>query len=130
MDPQAIKAAAAALPGVQGRRPDSSEEELNGAFGVLQETRESGMFIAKFTGESAWERHPNGDELVQVLAGRTKVTVIAEDGPQTLEMTADMAIVVPRGAWHKFQAETEVQLMTMTAMPTEHCTVDTPPEVK
>jgi hypothetical protein len=30
------------------------------------------IFTAKFAGRSAWERHPQGDEIVQIVDGTTE----------------------------------------------------------
>ena len=35
-----------------------------------------------------------------------------------------MLVVVPQGAWHRFEAPEGVCLMTATPKPTEHLTVD------
>jgi hypothetical protein len=35
-----------------------------------------------------------------------------------------MLVVVPQGAWHRFEAPDGVALMTATPKPTEHLTVD------
>jgi hypothetical protein len=35
-----------------------------------------------------------------------------------------MLVVVPQGAWHRFEAPDGVCLMTATPKPTEHLTVD------
>jgi hypothetical protein len=31
--------------------------------------RDGNIFSAKFAGDGTWERHPNGDELVQIVDG-------------------------------------------------------------
>ena len=64
-----------------GRRADMSEAELDGTFATLVETQEGGVFAGSFQGESAWERHTKGDELVQVIDGTTRLTILTEDGP-------------------------------------------------
>ena len=58
---------------LRGRRPDMTEAErkATGAFATLAPYRDGNIFSAKFAGDGAWERHPNGDELVQVVDGAT-----------------------------------------------------------
>jgi mannose-6-phosphate isomerase-like protein (cupin superfamily) len=111
---------------LRDRRPDMLEEErrASGAFKTLAPYRDGNLFSARFSGNGAWERHPNGDELVQVLEGETRFHIITEDGPQTLPLKAGMLVVVPQGAWHRFESPDGVALMTATPKPTEHLTVD------
>lgn len=116
----------AGLPVLRGRGPDTSEDEANAAFATLVETQDGGVFAGSFDGESPWERHPNGDELVQVLAGATTLTILTEDGAEVLEMTGGMVTVVPQGCWHRFSAPNGVTVLTMTPQPTEHTTAEDP----
>jgi mannose-6-phosphate isomerase-like protein (cupin superfamily) len=81
------------------------------------------MFAAKFAGESAWERHPNGDEIVQIVEGATIVHLMTADGPQSVALKAGMVIIVPQNTWHRFEAPDGVSLVTATPQPTEHLTV-------
>ena len=115
-----IRAALAGLPILRNRRPETPESETGASFAVLAETQEGGVFAGSFEGESAWERHGNGDELVQVLEGEARLTILTDGGPTVLAMKAGMVTVVPKGHWHKFNAPTGVTVMTMTPQPTEH----------
>ena len=121
-----LKSELANLGMLQGRRPDMLEEErrASGAFKTLAPYRDGNLFSARFSGNGAWERHPNGDELVQVLEGETRFHIFTEDGPQTHTLKAGMLVVVPQGVWHRFESPDGVTLMTATPKPTEHLTVD------
>ena len=121
-----LKGETAKLDMLKGRRPDMTEADRKGtnAFATLTPFRDGNLFAAKFSGNGAWERHPNGDELVQVIDGETKFHIITDDGPQTHVLNAGMLVVVPQGAWHRFEAPEGVCLMTATPKPTEHLTVD------
>jgi quercetin dioxygenase-like cupin family protein len=121
-----IQAALAALPVLRGRRGDTPEDEVSEAFATLAEFREGGVFAGSFAGESPWERHGMGDELVHVLAGATTLTVLTDDGPQVLEMKAGMLAVVPQGCWHRFNAPDGVTVLTATPQPTDHSTAEDP----
>lgn len=121
-----IQDALAGLPVLHARRPDTDADEAAAAFATLAETENGGVFAGSFDGESPWERHNNGDELVQVLAGKTRLTVIGDDGPEVLELSAGMLAVVPRGCWHRFNAPDGVTVLTMTPQPTDHTTADNP----
>lgn len=121
-----IREAIAALPVLRDRRPQTQEAEAAAAFAVLADTGRYSVFAGSFEGESAWERHPNGDELVQVVAGGTRLTVLAPEGESVLDMQAGMVTIVPQGCWHKFHAPGGVSVLTMTPPPTEHSTAEKP----
>src|SRR5260370_18878265 len=85
---------------LQGRTPTTGAAERQGAFAKLAEYRDGGIFTAKFTGRGPWERHQNGDELVQIIDGATTMHLMTADGPQSLSLTAGMIVIVPQGTWH------------------------------
>ncbi len=111
---------------LQGRRPDMLEAErrASGGFRTLAPFRDGNLFTAKFSGSGAWERHPNGDELVQVVEGATTLHIMTEEGPQSYALRAGMVAIVPQNTWHRFHAPDGVTLVTATPKPTEHLTVD------
>lgn len=111
---------------LKNRNAQTSPEEEDGVFAMLGALGNAEMFAGSFDGQSPWERHPNGDELVQVFAGETTLTILSDDGEDVLHMTAGMLTVVPQGRWHRFDAPTGVSLMTATPMPTEHSDADDP----
>jgi quercetin dioxygenase-like cupin family protein len=86
--------------------------------------RDGAIFAAKFAGTSAWERHPQGDEIVQIVDGATTLHLMTEAGRQSLTLTAGMLAVVPQNVWHQFEAPDGVCVMTATPQPTEHLRVD------
>jgi mannose-6-phosphate isomerase-like protein (cupin superfamily) len=121
-----LKGALGKMPMMQGRRPESTEAErkATGAFVTLAPYRDGNIYSAKFSGRAAWERHPNGDELVQIVDGSTSVDIIVDDKVETHQLDAGMTVVVPQGAWHRFHAPDGVSIVTATPRPTEHLTVD------
>jgi mannose-6-phosphate isomerase-like protein (cupin superfamily) len=114
------------MPMLQGRRPETTEAErkASGAFVTLTPFRDGNIYSAKFSGRAAWERHPNGDELVQIVAGSTTVDIIVDGKVETLELNAGTTVVVPQNTWHRFSAPNGVSIVTATPRPTEHLTVD------
>ncbi len=122
-----IEAAFSSLTVLRNRTPTSSGPDVDAAFDRLADTENGGVFAASFQGTSAWERHPNGDELVQVLKGHATVTILDGNDESTLRMDAGSFVVVPRGAWHRFEAPEGVQVMTMTPQPTDHWRENGPP---
>ena len=121
-----LKAELGKLNMLNGRRSETTEAERkgSGAFATLSPFRDGNIFSAKFSGDGAWERHPNGDELVQIIDGSTTLHIITEEGPQSYALSAGMVVIVPQGAWHRFHSPEGVSLVTATPKPTEHLTVD------
>jgi len=121
-----VKAELGKLGMLRGRRPEMTEAErkASGAFATLTPFRDGNIFSAKFTGDGAWERHPNGDELVQIVDGSTTLRIMTEDGLQSHALRAGMVAIVPQGMWHRFESADGVTLITATPKPTEHLTVD------
>jgi mannose-6-phosphate isomerase-like protein (cupin superfamily) len=113
-----IQAALAPLRKLTGRQPN--DPRAGEAFARLAEYRDGAIFAGSFDGDSEWERHRNGDELVQILAGETEVTLMLPEGAETLHLSAGMLVVVPQGVWHRFHAPQGVTLMTVTPQPTDH----------
>jgi mannose-6-phosphate isomerase-like protein (cupin superfamily) len=121
-----LKAALAKMPMFKGRRPETleSERQASGAFRTLAPYRDGNVYGAKFAGDAAWERHPNGDELVQIVDGACTVHLMTETGLESHEVRAGATIVVPQNTWHRFHAPDGVSIVTATPRPTEHLTVD------
>ena len=99
------------------RRPDSTDIER--AFCTLSAFREGGVYLAHFAGESAWERHPVGDELVMVCEGSTELTLIINGEELAHVLNEGELIVVPAGTWHRFRSD-GVKLMAVTPQPSDH----------
>jgi quercetin dioxygenase-like cupin family protein len=119
-----LKAEFAKLTMLKGRTPTSSEAERQGAFGRVAPYRDGAIFTAKFAGRSAWERHPQGDEIVQIVDGATTLHLMTDQGRQSVTLGAGMIVVVPQNVWHQFEAPDGVSVMTATPQPTEHVRVD------
>jgi mannose-6-phosphate isomerase-like protein (cupin superfamily) len=119
-----LKAEFAGLKMLRNRTPTSSEAERQGAFARIAPYRDGAIFAAKFAGTSAWERHPLGDEIVQVVDGATTLHLLTPEGRQSLTLTAGMLAVVPQNVWHQFEAPEGVCVMTATPQPTEHVRSD------
>jgi quercetin dioxygenase-like cupin family protein len=121
-----LKGTLAKMPMMTGRRPESTEAErkATGAFVTLAPYRDGNVYSAKFSGDAAWERHPNGDELVQIVDGSTTLHLMTDSGLETHELSAGMVAIVPQNTWHRFHAPKGVSIVTATPRPTEHLTVD------
>ncbi|MDO6764174.1 cupin domain-containing protein [Agarivorans sp. 1_MG-2023] len=110
---------------VGNRTPDSSEAELAGAFRELCLYRNGAIYIGHYAGSSEWERHSQGDEIVQVIEGATNLILLTKDGETSLSLNAGELMVVPQNTWHRFETPKGVKVMTVTPQPTDH-QVDTP----
>jgi quercetin dioxygenase-like cupin family protein len=119
-----LKAEFAKLTMLEGRTPTTSEAERKGAFARLAPYRDGAIFTAKFAGTSAWERHPQGDEIVQIVDGATTLHLMTAEGRQSLALGPGMVAIVPQNMWHQFDAPDGVCVMTTTPQPTEHLRVD------
>jgi quercetin dioxygenase-like cupin family protein len=99
-------------------------------FSKLESFNHGGIFVGRFSGTAPWERHRRGDELVHVLGGEVKLTVMTARGPVDWTLGAGSVFVVPRGLWHRQQARTEVTLLSATPTPTDVSFSDDPRAAK
>ena len=125
-----IKAELAGRPVLGERGKETTEAEAREAFAVFAPFRDGSIFAGSFSGESPWERHQKGDELVQILEGAKALTIMTESGPQSFKLAAGMIIVVPQGHWHRFHAAERVTVLSATPQPTEHTQAEDPRAVE
>lgn len=110
---------------LRGRTPQTTSADRVGSSAQLAPYRDGAIFTSKFSGNGAWERHMQGDELVHILDGSTMLDIVTGDGPvQSLSVRAGMLAIVPQGAWHRFRSPEGVTLMTATPLPTDHIRLD------
>lgn len=119
-----LNAEFAQLRTLEDRTPTTNAAARRDSFSALLPYRDGAVFAAKFSGKGAWERHPQGDEIVQIVAGETTLRLITAAGRETLALKAGMLIVVPQNAWHQFEAPNGVSVVTATPQPTEHLYAD------
>jgi uncharacterized cupin superfamily protein len=77
-------------------------------------------------GTSPWERHPEDEELLQVIDGEVDIEVLTDDGPDVTTVRAGSVFVVPRGLWHRHRVGTKLTELYLTPGPTETSTADDP----
>ena len=109
-----------------GRTMQTTDAEETDVFAELAEFNNGSVYVGSFSGESAWERHPNGDELVHVLKGQATIIILSDDGDQEIVLSEGMVVVVPQGLWHRFVVPELVTLLTATSLPTETSAADDP----
>jgi mannose-6-phosphate isomerase-like protein (cupin superfamily) len=113
---------------LRGRTPQTTaaEREENHALARLMPYRDGTISIAKFAGGGVWERHPKGDEIVQVIDGTATLHVVSDGRSKAFNLSAGVFVVIPQGAWHRFESADGVSLMTATPQPSDFTTVDDP----
>lgn len=115
-----IRAELAGLSVLRERSVNTPADEVRAAFATLAPFRDGSVFAGHFSGDTPWERHRKGDELVQILDGAATLTIMTAEGPRSFALRAGMLIVVPQGHWHRFEAPDGVTVLSATPQPTEH----------
>lgn len=119
-----VTAELAKLKTLQGLTPQTTLAQGEG-FARLAPYRDSNIFAFKSSGKTAWERHPDGEELVQIVEGRTILDIVTDDGPpQSFEVSAGMIAIVPKGAWHRARFPDGTTLISVTPGQTEYVQLD------
>lgn len=93
----------------------TTDEEAMAAIRPLGELNQCQLGVVRFVGETPWEVHPDGDELLYVVEGAVDVTVLTDAGPVERHVATGELFVVPRGAWHRQHARERVALLFATA---------------
>jgi mannose-6-phosphate isomerase-like protein (cupin superfamily) len=94
--------------------------EGNDAFAEVAPYRDGAIYVGHYSGDSEWEQHPAGDELVMALSGSTTV-VLSKNGVEEKVVLKDGdLVVVPQGVWHRFENSQKLQVFTVTPQPTHH----------
>ncbi len=106
---------------------DTTGEEANVAVRNVAKIGNLSFGVMSYTGQTPWERHPDGDELLLALDGEVEVTTLTDDGPVTRKVRAGEAFVCPQGLWHRQFAEKSVSMLYGTPIDTsENSTADDP----
>jgi mannose-6-phosphate isomerase-like protein (cupin superfamily) len=119
-----VKAEIGKLTMLRERTPWSSGDQKQEAIVHLAAYRDGSIFASKFSGDGGWERHRQGEEIVEIVEGTTTLKLITGDGPASISLRAGMMVIVPRGMWHRFDSPGGVTLITVTPQPTDHPNVD------
>lgn len=110
---------------LKDRTPTTTVDESRGSFSMLSEFRDGGAFVSTFAGNSEWERHSNGDELVYSVEGQTELILFVNAKEQRTTLEAGSLIIVPKNTWHRFETA-GVKILTLTPQPTDHYSGEIP----
>ena len=105
---------------------ETSSAEADAAFGEVATFDRCPIFVGRFHGQSPWERHSSGDELLHVLDGEVDVTILTDDGPVHRTLRAGSVFVCPRGLWHRQLARSGATGLYATPRPTDISFADDP----
>ncbi len=113
--------ALAALVPMPDRTPEMAfTGGMERAFAELATCGDGTVYVTWYSGDSEWERHRRGDELVLALAGSTTLVLLVDGREQRVGLGAMEFAVVPAGTWHRFVGSRDLQVLTVTPQPTDH----------
>jgi mannose-6-phosphate isomerase-like protein (cupin superfamily) len=98
---------------------ETTGEEADAAVGVLSNLNGSLLGVMRFSGQTPWERHSKADELLHVLEGAVKITILTNTEPVQLTLKAGQVFIVPQGLWHRQYAHSLVTLLFATPTPSD-----------
>lgn len=104
----------------ENRTPDMDKSKLKDSFSKLFDYRNGGIFIISYSGNSEWERHPGGDEIVQMMDGSSTLILLLEEKELSYSLIEGDIAVVPKNVWHRFENSVKAKVMTVTPQPTDH----------
>jgi mannose-6-phosphate isomerase-like protein (cupin superfamily) len=62
-----------------------------------------------------WEMHPNGDEVLVLLEGATRIVFERSPGHEdTFDLKPGSTLVVPKGTWHRAENQRAVRMLFIT----------------
>lgn len=108
------------------RTPDMAfTGEADSAFSDIAPYRDGVISVGYYSGNSEWERHPGGEEIVMAIEGSTTLVLLVRGEQRRVALHPGELVVVPQGHWHRFETSTQLKVMTVTPQPTEH-SIETP----
>lgn len=70
--------------------------------------------VAAFRGRPPWEYHGQGDELLFILAGESRLTVLEKGSRSVSILSPGHLAIVPQGHWHSNDAPGGVTMLWLT----------------
>ena len=106
--------------------PIMTTEDGTASFWRLAPFNQGMVWVGRWSGQSPWERHPDGDEFLYVVEGEVDVMVLTDERPVQTTVRAGSIFVVPRGRWHRQLARAAVMQLGVTEGRIEHSIADYP----
>ena len=72
---------------------------------------EDNVGLGRYSGQSPWERHTNGDELLYVVDGEVEIEALRDDATVRGTLRAGSLFVVPNGVWHRLTGQPSVTIL-------------------
>jgi mannose-6-phosphate isomerase-like protein (cupin superfamily) len=94
--------------------------EGNDAFAEVTPYRDGAIYVGHYSGNSEWEQHSAGDEIVMALSGSTTVVLLKGGLEEKIALHEGDLTVVPQGLWHRFEDSRNLKVFTITPQPTTH----------
>jgi len=105
--------------------PDRTPEmAFNGgtelAFSEVAPYRDGAISVGYYSGDSEWERHPGGDEIVMSIEGSTTLVLLVNSEQHRISLNSGELVVVPQNCWHRFEGSSHLKVLGVTPEPTDH----------
>ena len=113
-----LRAALREVPHLTITENTTGEEADAAVRTVAQLDHQLTLGVMSYSGQTPWERHPGGDELLYALDGEVEVTVLTDDGPVHETVRKGSAFVCVKGLWHRQLARKSVSMLYGTATET------------
>lgn len=108
---------------------DTTGDDANAAVRNVAKIGNLTLGVMSYTGQTPWERHPEGDELLLAIDGEVEVTTLTDDGPVTRKLRAGEAFVCRQGLWHRQFAQKSVSMLYGTPIDTSENSLADDPRV-
>lgn len=94
--------------------PDIDAASAMRCMRLLGSFNDSAMGLVSFEGQTGWECHPAGDELLYYLEGEAELCIITEAGEVRRTVRKGDAVQIPKGLWHTQRTLAPVRLFFIT----------------
>lgn len=106
--------------------PTISPEDAMNCMRVLGTFNGCVMGLVHFSGQTAWERHPGGDEILFLLEGETELTQLTPEGEVRKTARKGDVVQIPAGIWHSQRTLSPVRLLFLTVGADSESSATTP----
>jgi quercetin dioxygenase-like cupin family protein len=111
---------------IMRKKPSWAADDGETKFWTGDEFNKGGTWIGQFKGQSPWEYHPNGDEIIYVIKGKVEITVLTKKRRKRSIVTTGSYFVIPKGHWHRQRAIGKVTEFGATSGNTRYSDKDDP----